>query len=201
MVCVFRLFVVCALLVLSFIVFFIDVDLETSLAIECWIKERAATLTSIGTLFLVGFLTLFATYMTNAAAAARELSNRTVAAELKKSEFRQQWIDKVREDLAEIVGLARIYETATEKDKEAKNAVVDTLKNLNAKLRLRLNPNGNPEKELKCKVFRVVDAVEHGTSNIPDLREALADFGAQFIKDEWENLKLLLDKAKLGPQK
>lgn len=180
-------------LVLALLVFFVHAPKDIQLWIADFLRENAPILTSVGTLLLVGMFTIYATHLSNIASEERELNNRRIASELKKSDFRQQWINALRDDLSELVGLAQ-----SESDAEKWASDVSRMKVLDARIRLRLKPDGTAESLLREQVFRVVDAAERRNIALASEREKLAEMGAKFIKDEWEHLKSLLEIAKQG---
>lgn len=178
--CVFRLFAICALAVLSFMVFFVDVAPSTSLAIEHWINSRWSTLTSVGTLLLVGFFTVFATQLANSAAEKREKNNRRIAVELKKAEFRQVWINDMRADLAEYSALHWSAELQGGPE-EKRHAIA-----LQARILMRMNPE---DPDYDALVLSLMNPVADQTKG----RQALAIVGQKFLKREWGRLKDDLD--------
>jgi hypothetical protein len=190
MVCFLKSLAAISIVTLSFIVFFVDVEPETSMALEKWIVDRWATLTSLGTLVLVGFLTIGSTHIANTAAERREASNRSISAELKIVEFRQQWINGLRDDISEFLSLSG--------DKLSSEAL-DRVHLLNVRIMLRLNPTEDLTRELMTDITAILSAMN--SKNSKELQAGQTQMqmtSSAILKGEWDKLKLALKTARIS---
>jgi hypothetical protein len=154
-----------------------------------------SVLISLGTLFVILLTTIFATHLSNTSAEKRQEADRLLNAELKLSDFRQEWINVLRNDLAEIISISYVF--FDEKEKRLKN--LSKLKDLDARVRMRLNPK--PYAELERRIDSYIEELVNCSENGDELgafkaREGLARAGAKFLKEEWDFLKGNLDKLK-----
>jgi hypothetical protein len=144
-------------------------------------------------------------------AAAITFVNLTLTKEQKTSEFRQVWIDSLREDLSSFFATARAFARASqeraffgggsregapmaltdEKISDLRYQIAETL----YRIQLRLNPKEAEHKEL-LRLMRA--ALEHQqnmltgkgeTDVILHAIEAAAEFAPQILKAEWERVK------------
>ena len=180
-------FLVAIAFLLALAAFFRHAPSELVDRINCFLGENANILTSVGTLVLVGCLTIYATHLANFSSERRERNNRRIAVELKKAEFRQAWINSMREDLAQYSALhwSRELQGGVEERREAVA--------LQARILMRMNPEDRDYGAL-------LDALHHPIANQTEGREALAIVGQRFLKREWERLKDDLDEIDRTPQ-
>ena len=169
--------------------------------LEQFVSAYDGLLASLGTLFLILGMGVWTTYLSNKSAAARQRADRITSAELKISEFRQAWIDKLRQDLADVVFLTSV--NGTSEDSSANVQRVEKLKKLDSLVRLRLNPGETKAQELAGAVRKVIDLSEMVSNGCNDkfsdmlaARESLAKLSAEYLKVEWEVVKHVLQKAK-----
>jgi hypothetical protein len=96
-------FIACILMVI-----WVDMSTQSKEFVEATIRKYQGIIVSLGTLFLVIFVGFLTTILANYYADRRESMNRKISAALAISEFRQKWIDSLRDDIAEFSGLAVI---------------------------------------------------------------------------------------------
>lgn len=159
------------------------------------------------TTFLVPTATVMAALLTGAVAALTLIVNK----ENKVSEFRQAWIDGLREDLANFLSASRTCTRAVEEARYAKNQTFNNLVPLDeattAKLRhqvaecvyrikLRLNDKEEPHIKLEVLIKASTDLVScyfSGTSNeaseVLTGIEAAAQQAREVLKTEWTRVK------------
>ncbi|SIR68815.1 hypothetical protein [Pseudacidovorax sp. RU35E] len=156
-------------------------------------------------------LAAVATLVASLIAAAVAFVNLTLTKELKTSEFRQAWIDALREDLAKFLGAARAFARAAEvvhtfgpeyKDKiplfirddkisELRYQAAETL----SRIRLRLNPEEPEHEELLRLLVKAVriqnEALANGGSvqDALDAVDAANDYARPVLKREWKRVK------------
>jgi len=166
--------------------------------LEKFISEYDGTIVSLGTVFLVSGLALLTTYLSSASAEKRDQAARHLNAELKLSTFRQEWINSLRSDLSEVVALAYVFfddESGTQA-KEDKSKLAD-LKRVEARIRMRLNPTEDEATELVGHLVDMINACDkNDQENSITHREALANAGSIYIKNEWDTLKENLENLK-----
>lgn len=156
-------------------------------------------------------LAAVATVVASLIAAAVAFVNLTLTKELKTSEFRQAWIDALREDLAKFLGAARAFARAVEvvhtfgpeyKDKvpllisddkisELRYQAAETL----SRIRLRLNPEEPEHEELLRLLIKAVriqnETLANGGSvqTALDAVDAANDYARPVLKKEWKRVK------------
>ena len=137
--------------------------------------------------------------------------NLTLTKELKTSEFRQAWIDGLREDLAKFLGAARAFARAAEvvhafgpdyKDKvpllisdekigELRYQAAEML----SKIKLRLNPDEPEHEELLRLLVKAVsiqnESLAKGGNVASTLQaiEAANEYARPVLKKEWRRVK------------
>jgi len=106
-----------------------------------------------------------------------------VAKEGKTSEFRQQWIDGLRADIAEYVSYA-LQLPVGNLDTQAANECL-------ARIRLRLNPTEKLSKELLGIVLNLTDTVGEGTaSTVANMAaDKVVSASQAVLKEEWKRVK------------
>lgn len=156
-------------------------------------------------------LAAVATLVAALIAGAIAFVNLTLTKELKTSEFRQSWIDGLREDLAKFLGAARAFARAVEvvhtfgpdyKDKvpllisdekigELRYQAAEML----SKIRLRLNPD-EPEHEELLRLLVKAVTIQNGTlasgGSVADTIEAIEaanEYARPVLKKEWKRVK------------
>jgi len=156
-------------------------------------------------------LAAVATVVASLIAAAVAFVNLTLTKELKTSEFRQAWIDALREDLAKFLGAARAFARAVEEvhtygpnykekvplrigdDKigELRYQAAETL----SRIRLRLNPDEPEHEELLRLLIKAVriqnEVLANGCAVQPalDAIEAANEYARPVLKKEWRRVK------------
>jgi len=149
-----------------------------------------------------------ATLVAGLITAAVAFVNMTLTKELKTSEFRQAWIDGLREDLSRFLGAARAFARAVEeknflgaesKDRTLSDAKIGELRYQAAetlsKIRLRLNPNEPEHQELLRLLQRAVEEQNAMIQRKSTLELTLAaieianDYARPVLKVEWERVK------------
>ncbi|MEZ5675129.1 hypothetical protein SAMN06265173_11270 [Thalassovita litoralis] len=154
---------------------------------ESFLGENGGTFVSIGTVFLVSGLAVWAAAITNSATDRREVYGRKMQAALQKSQFRQRWIDDLRDALA--VFIADISNETTDYETSGRN--------LNQIL-LRLPMHEDEAKEVAKALQQLMNAMRDPEQNESMKAKARthAVYSAQkFLKREWGTLKKELDSA------
>jgi hypothetical protein len=138
-------------------------------------------------------------------------ANLIASKESKISEFRQTWIDALRDDLATLFSSARIFvraieETRAEIPEIAKKFLIPPEKIIEARhgsseayhrIRLRLNANQTDHKELLLLLSNMMDAVQDYLGDQAGkagdaivVLEKAATCAERVLKAEWETVKL-----------
>lgn len=155
--------------------------------LETFISTYNGTIISLGTLFLVSALALLTTHLSSASAEKRERYNRRVQSELKLAEFRQKWIEDMRDDISELLRLS--FHSSNEG--EVSNAY-----KLSVKIQMRLNLSEDLAEDL-AKALEVVS--RPGLSDL-EHSAALANVAVtsrKYLKQEWSRLKNDIQTARL----
>lgn len=156
-------------------------------------------------------LAAVATLVAALIAAAVAFVNLTLTKELKTSEFRQAWIDALREDLAQFLGAARAFARAVEvvhtygpeyknkvqlfisedKISELRYQAAETL----SRIRLRLNPEEPEHEELLRLLIKAVriqnETLANGGSvqTVLDAVDSANNYARPVLKKEWNRVK------------
>jgi hypothetical protein len=156
-------------------------------------------------------LTAIATVIAALIAAAMSFVNLTLNKEQKTSEFRQAWIDGLRQDLAAFFACARAFARATQElkvfGKGSKEGAPLAMTEQQIgdiryqvaenryRIQLRLNPSEAKHQELLSLMQVALDAQnsmlagEGDTSSILEAVEKAAALSTQVLKSEWERVK------------
>lgn len=144
-------------------------------------------------------------------AGAISFVNLTLTKELKTSEFRQAWIDGLREELAKFFGAARAFARAVEalhkfgpeyKQKAALLITDEKASELRyqaaemlSKIKLRLNPEEAEHIELLRLLLKAVSKQNEMLTNGSNVSETLAaieaanEYARPVLKKEWKRVK------------
>lgn len=159
-------------------------------AIEHYISEFDGIIISLGTAVLISALAIIAARLTNKSAERRDANNRRVSAELKLSEFRQNWIDELRNDLSQYGKLGFHHDGLDD---------LSEFIRLKLKIRMRLNLAEPLAMDLFESMGKVEEARKGGDRSLE--APAFANFAEashSFLKSEWETLKEKVRKAELS---
>jgi hypothetical protein len=131
------------------------------------------------------------------------LLNLIVSKEQKVSEFRQQWIDSLRQELADhmaaVVSLSSIYENGQHLDKEmtkTANEVTQRVTSTFISIKLRINPEDSDLKirEMNIEILRLLDE-GRGLFSEGKWKEArlkcneITEASIPMLKEEWKRVK------------
>ena len=156
-------------------------------------------------------LTAIATLVAALITAAVSFVSLTLTKEQKTSEFRQAWIDALREELASFLAAARAFARAVEipntygpdyKDKTALRISDDKVGELRfqaaesfCKIQLRLNPNEPEHQELLRLLRRAINEQNAMLINKASIEETMkaiemaSEYAQPVLKTEWERVK------------
>lgn len=168
------------------------------LRLETFLRDNHAVLISLGTLALISVLALLTSYLSDKAADKREhlaavasekrvAFNQKVQAELQIAQFRQSWINEMRNDISKLL---RIEFHHTE-EADIANAYT-----LHMKIEMRLNP----DEELASKLSAAMQYLGRSESTEEEHQRALADVvlaSRAYLKNEWRRLKKDIRESQL----
>ena len=163
-------------------------------ALNEFVKLNKEMLLSIGTLLLISFLAILQTYISNYSSEKREESNRRTQTELKLAEFRQEWIDGLRDDLSEFASLLN-------NDSFPSNENFERMVVLHARIMLRMN-NGDVKYPTLLKAmssYLKAARSEKGKMRDIDITTAhttLITTSQDLLKTEWNRLKRDLQESR-----
>lgn len=156
--------------------------------LDAFLGKYQNLLISLGTLFLVSLLAVWGTHLTNSSAERREKSNRRVQAELQVSQFRQAWINEMRDDLSEFT-----YLVFNKKEKSSVNAKAT---HLLFKIQIRLNTKEPLAKSLDDIVMDIL--VHKGSEDErAELILKLVEASRAYSQNEWKRLKEDIQEAQI----
>jgi hypothetical protein len=152
-----------------------------------------------------------ATLTASIIAATISFVNLTLTKEQKTSEFRQKWIDSLREELSMFFGCARTFARATEEKHKLGDAYENEslfkiseekisdiryqVTEVFSRIKLRLNSDEPEHKELLRLLKRAIDeqniALKEKTDSSKTLKaiEVANDYAAPVLKAEWKRVK------------
>lgn len=179
------------------------------LSLEMFLRENRGVLISLGTLFLVSFLALLTSRLSDnaadrreklvhemvdrrerramAAAEKQEKTSQRVQAELQISQFRQAWIKEMRQDIADLLNLS--FHSASEAD-------VAKAYTLSMKIEMRLNPEEDAAQELSEALSTLSGASGNDAAHVAALTKVVTT-SRNYLKGEWDRLKQDIRKAQL----
>jgi hypothetical protein len=160
----------------------------------------------------IQFVAAIATVVAALIAGAIAFVNLTLTKEQKTSEFRQAWIDALREDLAQFLAAARTFTRAIETlhtlgpdydTKHPLNISPSKISDLRyqaaetfSRIQLRLNPDEPEHVELLRLLRRAIneqnEALAKGTRDIGPIMEAIeaaTSYAQPVLKKEWTRVK------------
>lgn len=144
---------------------------------------------SIGTLALVSALATLSTHLSNVSSEKQQRTNRKVSAELKIVEFRQQWINDLRDDISELLSLS---------GKPFDSDSLTRWQLLNVRIHLRLNPDEEFSEIVMTGITDLLAAAcADNREKIPSAQTNLQISGSRLLKFEWDRLKDDLIKAQI----
>jgi hypothetical protein len=158
-----------------------------------------------------GSIVAIATVVASLIAGAISFVNLTLTKEQKTSEFRQAWIDALREDLATFFASTRAFARATQEaqgstgqsENEAPFAMtkekISDLRYQVAETRYRIQLRLNPKEAEHTELLRLMQVAitkqqevlqgKNSTENVLQAVETAAAYGPQILKSEWDRVK------------
>lgn len=122
-----------------------------------------------------------------------------ISKEQKTSEFRQAWINSLREEISRFLGeinsiqkLILINKTATEdKKEETSNAVIKEsvkFREIQSKIQLLINPKEDKHKALVLLIETIIENTKRLEDNDENIKN-LTKKSQEVLKDEWDRVK------------
>ncbi|MBI1494666.1 hypothetical protein [Halocynthiibacter styelae] len=140
---------------------------------------------ALGTLLIVFVLAVLGTYLANVSAEKREETNRKVQSELQIAQFRQAWINQMRDDISEFTHLSFVRS----------GGVVDKkISWLYFKIGMSLNTEEDLANSLGAAMHSATQCPE---TDKADASDAVARAGREYLKKEWNRLKKDIRDAQL----
>lgn len=158
-----------------------------------------------------GSIVAIATVVASLIAGAISFVNLTLTKEQKTSEFRQAWIDALREDLATFFASTRAFARATQETRGYKGHIesdapfpmteekISDLRYQVAETRYRIQLRLNPKEAEHAELLRLMQVAitkqqdvllgEGVTANALLAVESAAAYAPQILKSEWERVK------------
>ena len=158
-----------------------------------------------------GSIVAIATVVASLIAGAISFVNLTLTKEQKTSEFRQAWIDALREDLATFFASSRAFARATQETQGYKGHIegeapfpmtedkISDLRYQVAETRYRIQLRLNPKEAEHAELLRLMQVAitkqqdvllgEGVTANALLAVETAAAYAPQILKSEWERVK------------
>lgn len=100
------------------------------------------------------------------------------------------WIEQMRQDVSRFVGLTHTWAASHLEGTPAELEVLKEIDRLRHVIRLRLNPDGTPDRKIAALVKRIPDLTHE--SKRAELEAALEDITVatqEMLKAEWEKVK------------
>jgi hypothetical protein len=144
--------------------------------LNTWIDGHLPFVVSVGvpvlTVLAAAVVSLFTTWANNKA----QNRQRELMHQLKLADFRQAWINDMREDFA--LYTARTWSADLNEGLEAKKERIVT----NARILMRMNPNDPDYEEMRTSLLNPVAMPQAD-------RKALFEVAQRILKREWDRLK------------
>lgn len=151
--------------------------------INAWIDGHLALVVLVGVPLLTACVTAFVSYKATQANIKGQDRLREHNNQLKLAEFRQSWINDMRQDFA--LYTARTWSNELNRGDEASKELVMA----QARILMRMNPKDPDYEDL-------LQSLRNPVAN-PDVdRGALYELGQRILKREWERLKFDLNESK-----
>ena len=145
-------------------------------SLNTWLANHPALVVSFGVPLLTVFVTAIVSIATTRANTKAQERQRELSHQLKLADFRQAWINDMRDDFA--LYTARTWSAELNKGIDAqKDAIM-----AQARILMRMNPDDSDYKTLQESLRNPVASPEEG-------RKALFTLGQRILKREWERLK------------
>ncbi len=149
--------------------------------VEALVSTYDGVMISLGTLFLVSFLAFLTTLLSNKKADRQEAANRKIAAQLKIGEFRQAWINDLRNQLSTYYAKTI---TAGEMHDDWEELAL-----LSGKIRLLMNADDVDYDRLVDVLRELTKAMEARDEEIGQIADELLKTSQHILKREWDRLK------------
>jgi hypothetical protein len=153
------------------------------LDVEIWLSTHQTLVVSLGVPLLTLLVTILASGYQDRRAAERQIFERRLQKILKISEFRQNWIDGLRSDIAELISLTVNPDNMGPDHAQVFNSCM-------ARILMRVNPSDVDAAELKKSLSDLRHAKQDDNG---ELQSNLTLVGQRFLKKEWDRLRLDLD--------
>ena len=144
--------------------------------IDTWLASHLTLVASVGVPLLTVVLTGWISYLTTKANTSAQDRQRELSHQLKLADFRQSWINDMREDFA--IYTARTWNEDLNKGVEAQKELVMA----QARILMRMNPSDPDYETMSDSLRNPVAKPEAGT-------KALFEVGQRILKREWDRLK------------
>lgn len=167
--------------------------------LERFIASNEATITSVGTILLIAAFGLITTELSNRSAEMREefssrsaekreAENRRISSELKLAEFRQSWINTLRDTLSEFQAIAMSPGNSPINDQN--------FYRLGTKIELLMNPHDERYPDLQNIMYQLLMVSEGDILEKYRLNPVFIEVSQGILKTEWEKLKQELTKSR-----
>ena len=144
--------------------------------INTWIDGHLPLVVSVGVPVLTGIVAAVVSYLPTLANNNAQNRQRELTHQLKLAEFRQAWINDMREDFA--LYTARTWSDDLIEGVDARKERIIT----HTRILMRMNPNDPDYEAVRSSLLTPKAVPEDG-------REALFLIGQRVLKREWERLK------------
>jgi hypothetical protein len=152
-------------------------------SLQYFFTQHSGVIVSLSTLFLVSGLALLATHLANSSAERLERQKRKLSAEIKLAEFRQDWINRTRDDFALLFAELR----------RNKNSLDGELQFKLQRIVLSLNPKEKETKRIYALMKDWADSSDAKASQIA--LNVIATKAGEILKIEWDRLRADLEGA------
>jgi hypothetical protein len=144
--------------------------------INSWIDGHLPLVVSVGVPVLTAIAAGMVSFLTTRANNKAHERQRKLTHQLKLADFRQAWINDMREDVA--LYTARTWSADLNEGLEAKKERIVT----NARILMRMNPNDPEYEAMRISLLNPVAMPQTE-------RLALFEVGQRILKQEWDRLK------------
>lgn len=100
------------------------------------------------------------------------------------------WLEQIRQDVAKFVGLTHHWTRCELEDIDAENEILREIDQLRYVIRLRLNPEDEPDQKIADLVKQIPDLTsDHKREELFQALDDLTSATQEMLKAEWEKVK------------
>lgn len=161
-------------------------------SVEVWVSSHQSLMTVIVAPLLVLFVTKLVNRSSERLAEKSQKIERQLSVQMKLAEFRQEWINALRDHISEILSISD--------NVEVRPGIPGLAEKTHAII-LRLNLTEPTSHKLAVALVDLVEAVSSENCEArPEVRQVVIELSRKILKTEWDRLKADLNDAQVDPR-